>query len=197
MKNNKGFSLVGAMVSLVVISMAFMALASLMHQTMLSSNAAEARASLTSLAQDISGIASNDVTCTNALTHTNQVFNNELEFYFPNDVVIKQGTKTSYPLNTLSFTYTNYKLVQDKDGNKTYYGDLSIQVSPTKQAFGPKTLIRQVKSVFLTINSSSKIMWCGTSLPTDTKDDHDKDDHDKCDRSKGDHNHDGHPDNGK
>lgn len=168
MRNNKGFGIVGLMAMVVIMSIITMASVSMMQNMIKASNMTEAKSSLVILSQDISNIAANDVTCTAAVTQVSQPMVGEIQFSLPNGRVLKKNASTIvYPLNVESFVYSNAALIQtNTDGSKVYYGDLTVQVSPSKQVLGPSLFKpRSVKSIYLTINSVGNILSCGNVSP--------------------------------
>lgn len=164
MSNNKGFTMIQAMVTVAIMSIIALGLAQMLNNVLLASQTADQKLNVNSLVASTAGVASNTVTCTQAITIVSQVYNP--------DTIEFNGLKANIPVPThrltvSSLSYLNPTLVQTGfDGTTVYHGDLSITLTSNIPVYGPQTFApRPVMSIYITVSPSNTITGCGTIMP--------------------------------
>ena len=168
MNNQKGFSIIEVMIAASIMVIVALGVMQSIYTSVLGANAADIKNSLNALNGSLSQIATNQVSCTTAITKTQQTYGQMVRFDLPDGTVIAANqTVQNYPLTTGSFTFVNPILVETgSDQTKVYFGSLALSVSTTKKMLGPQVFVpRTIGSVYLTVNPAGMIVSCGSTLP--------------------------------
>ncbi len=161
--NQKGMGLIEVMVSVVILSIVALGIAQAMNNALLVQQTADVKQNLTSLVTSTTGIASNQITCTQAVTATPQAFGSPLQFNSLSDGTVLN----SYNLTINTLSYNNPTLVgTGSDGTKAYYGVITLSASSNIPVYGSKSFApRIILYVYLTVDSTGLITGCGPVMP--------------------------------
>lgn len=162
-KNQKGFSLIGILVGMAILSIVMVGTAAALNQALLTSQTADAKVSVTSVVSGTAGKAFNEATCTAAVTKVAQGFGNNIQFddLKPGAVIPAYGlTVQSVQYNDAVLAATGY------DGTKVYYGNLTLTLTSNKKILGSQTFApRAAAAIYLKVSPTGQIVGCGPELP--------------------------------
>lgn len=163
-RNEKGFTLIEAMIAMGIMSVIMMGLMQLTVQMMITSQTADTKAALTSIVQSTMGQAFNQATCTAAVTKTPQNYGTSIQF----DTLKDGAALATYGLMVKTLTYESPTLAATGyDGTKVYYGTLTLSATASRDVLGGKAFApRPILAFYLTVNPAGVVTGCSPSMPT-------------------------------
>lgn len=163
-KSNKGFSLISVMITVAIMSIIALGMMQLIENTVTAANTGEAKNNVNSLIATELGVASNPVTCTQAITQVDQGINSLSSF----DIVSNGGILSQFNLTVKNVSFSNPVLTQTgSDGTTVYSGYLTMDLVANKQVYGGKTFsTRTIAGIYVTVSPAGIITGCGTVSPT-------------------------------
>ncbi len=157
----RGFGLIEVMITIGILSVVALGLTTILNHAMLVSQTMDQKVNVTNLVTSMSSIASNAVTCTQAVTQTPQQYGSNLIF----NGLAPTTSLPDYRLTVVKIAFNNAILVSPG----VYHGDLVLSVSSNIPVYGGQTFApRVIQSVYLTIDTSNTIIGCNPVMPVVT-----------------------------